>query len=215
MSDGVLYSRPGVNCLLKTMAELLEEGKFTDVLILVEDKAFRAHKAVLYSNSPLLKDLLTTAEANAAASNEEGANGEDNEELLRKKKDLKTKLPTSPNPSASGSGANLPTKKPKMSVQVEKSASQMSLAVAEAGGSSLGQVPGNPPKPTKPKKLKCKGCGKKLIAGIEYKCRCKKIFCTRCRMPEDHGCTFDYKALGKEILAKANPVVEDAKIEKV
>ena len=91
----------------------------------------------------------------------------------------------------------------------------MSLAMAEAGGSALGQVPGNPPKPTKPKKLKCKGCGKKLIAGMEYKCRCKKIFCTRCRMPEDHGCTFDYKALGKEILAKANPVVEDAKIEKV
>lgn len=64
MTDGVLYSRPGVNCLLKTMAELLEEGKFTDVLIQVEGKVFRAHKAVLYSNSPLLKELLIGSEKN-------------------------------------------------------------------------------------------------------------------------------------------------------
>lgn len=64
MTDGVLYNRPGVNCLLKTMAELLEEGKFTDVLIQVEGKVFRAHKAVLYSNSSKLKDLLTAAEEN-------------------------------------------------------------------------------------------------------------------------------------------------------
>ena len=65
------------------------------------------------------------------------------------------------------------------------------------------------------KKIKCKSCKKKIISGMEYKCRCDEVYCTRCRMPEDHVCSFDWKTFQKEKLKKDNPVVQDAKIEKI
>lgn len=98
-----------------------------------------------------------------------------------------------------------------MSVQVEKSNSHCSLAEAEEKLAKSQPIV----KAKKPKKLKCKECNKKLISGLEHKCRCSKIFCIKCRLPEEHKCDFDYKTLGKEILTKANPVVMDDKIEKI
>ncbi|KAD7479905.1 hypothetical protein E3N88_03080 [Mikania micrantha] len=37
----------------------------------------------------------------------------------------------------------------------------------------------------------------------------------RNRYPEQHACTFDFKTIGKEAIAKANPVVKAAKLEKI
>ena len=58
---------------------------------------------------------------------------------------------------------------------------------------------------------RCSKCNKKSM--IVFSCTCKKIFCTKCRMPEDHGCTFDYRAAFKELNTLKNPKVKATKVE--
>jgi hypothetical protein len=41
-------------------------------------------------------------------------------------------------------------------------------------------------------KERCGYCEKKLNI-INYKCKCEKVFCSKCRMPEEHKCDYDYK----------------------
>ena len=36
-----------------------------------------------------------------------------------------------------------------------------------------------------------------------------------CRMPEAHSCDYDYKAAGREQLAKNNPLVQASKVDKL
>ena len=68
-------------------------------------------------------------------------------------------------------------------------------------------------KPKKPKKAKCGVCKKKLgLTGFE--CRCGKQFCALHRYTDKHECSFDWETLGKDQLRKANPVVQNAKIQK-
>jgi len=68
-------------------------------------------------------------------------------------------------------------------------------------------------KPKKPKKAKCGVCKKKLgLTGFE--CRCGKQFCAIHRYTDKHDCSFDWETLGKDQLRKANPVVQNAKIQK-
>jgi len=68
-------------------------------------------------------------------------------------------------------------------------------------------------KPKKAKKAKCGICKKKLgLTGFD--CRCGGLFCSAHRYSDKHECGFDYEKLGKDQLRKANPVVENAKIDK-
>ena len=48
-------------------------------------------------------------------------------------------------------------------------------------------------------KEKCYYCKKKLPI-ISYTCRCENKYCQKCRMPENHNCTFDFKNYGKKEL---------------
>jgi predicted nucleic acid binding AN1-type Zn finger protein len=41
------------------------------------------------------------------------------------------------------------------------------------------------------------------------------MLCGTHRYPEQHDCEFDFKGLGKEQIAKANPVVKGEKLEKI
>lgn len=59
----------------------------------------------------------------------------------------------------------------------------------------------------------CAKCRKKTL--MEYKCPCEKIFCIKCRVPELHGCTFDFYAEHQKKLAKDNPVVTGEKVDKI
>ncbi|RZR85012.1 hypothetical protein BHM03_00011939 [Ensete ventricosum] len=60
----------------------------------------------------------------------------------------------------------------------------------------------------------CSTCGRKVgLTG--FRCRCGDLFCGRHRYSDTHDCSFDYKALGREEIAKANPVVKAAKIIKI
>lgn len=56
-------------------------------------------------------------------------------------------------------------------------------------------------KKTKKKRKKCHHCKKKLSI-INYSCRCNKIFCPNCRLPEEHKCSFDIKNYLRQKLAK-------------
>ena len=60
----------------------------------------------------------------------------------------------------------------------------------------------------------CWSCGKR--AGMmAYKCKCQYSFCKKHRLAESHSCEFDYINEGKKILAKANPNIQNEKVEKI
>lgn len=59
----------------------------------------------------------------------------------------------------------------------------------------------------------CAMCKRKSLMNV--KCKCDKTFCFDCRAPEDHECTFDYRAEFQEKLKKENPVVIPRKLAKL
>ncbi|KAI3915863.1 hypothetical protein MKX01_026501 [Papaver californicum] len=61
---------------------------------------------------------------------------------------------------------------------------------------------------------RCSGCRKKVgLTG--FRCRCGELFCPEHRYSDRHDCGYDYKAHGREAIARENPVVRPAKILKV
>lgn len=62
---------------------------------------------------------------------------------------------------------------------------------------------------------RCGKCNKKLSIVNEYQCRCGKYFCSTHRHAEDHDCTYDYKAEGRRLIEKANPVVTAPKLPQI
>ena len=71
-----------------------------------------------------------------------------------------------------------------------------------------------PPEP--PKKQvntsRCFTCNKK-IGLLGFKCKCEFVFCAAHRAEDKHSCAFDYKAQGKELLTRLNPVITPKKLE--
>lgn len=66
-------------------------------------------------------------------------------------------------------------------------------------------------------KVKCpaEGCHMKIRL-VDVACKCEKTYCLKHRHPEEHACTFDYRASAKEVLLKymSTPVVA-SKIEAI
>ncbi|KAG6518911.1 zinc finger AN1 domain-containing stress-associated protein 15-like [Zingiber officinale] len=61
---------------------------------------------------------------------------------------------------------------------------------------------------------RCSSCDKRVgLTG--FRCRCGDLFCARHRYSDTHDCSFDYKAAGREQIAKANPLIRAAKIIKI
>ncbi|XP_021901474.1 zinc finger A20 and AN1 domain-containing stress-associated protein 3 [Carica papaya] len=61
---------------------------------------------------------------------------------------------------------------------------------------------------------RCTACGKRVgLTG--FKCRCGLVLCGTHRHPEQHGCSFDFKGMGKQQIAVANPIVNAEKLEKI
>ena len=73
-----------------------------------------------------------------------------------------------------------------------------------AGGS-------DPVVPAAVAKNRCWSCNRK-VGFTGFECRCGSTFCGAHRYPEKHACTIDYKTVGREAIAKANPVVKADKI---
>lgn len=61
---------------------------------------------------------------------------------------------------------------------------------------------------------KCLTC-KKRMGFLGFKCRCGNMFCASHRYSDKHACPFDYKAAGREAIAKANPIVKAPKVERI
>ncbi|KAL1424434.1 hypothetical protein MTO96_020218 [Rhipicephalus appendiculatus] len=73
------------------------------------------------------------------------------------------------------------------------------------------------PSPGKAKKKgkRCSWCNKKTGLASTYVCRCGSTFCAVHRYAEAHACSHDYKAEGRHILQRNNPVVKAAKLPKI
>lgn len=52
-----------------------------------------------------------------------------------------------------------------------------------------------------PKRCQFASCKRKLALS-DMPCRCKMTFCQHHRLGEQHACSFDYKKIGQELLAK-------------
>lgn len=61
---------------------------------------------------------------------------------------------------------------------------------------------------------RCAVC-RKRVGLTGFKCRCGVTFCGSHRYPEHHGCTFDYKSMGRVAIAMANPLVKGEKLHKI
>lgn len=59
---------------------------------------------------------------------------------------------------------------------------------------------------------RCTAC-RKRVGLTGFRCRCGSTYCGTHRYPEQHGCTFDFKAAGREAIALANPVVKARKLD--
>lgn len=61
---------------------------------------------------------------------------------------------------------------------------------------------------------RCNVC-RKRIGLTGFKCKCGTTFCGVHRYPEKHACSFDFKTVGKEEIARSNPVIKAEKLEKI
>ncbi|XP_010912259.1 zinc finger A20 and AN1 domain-containing stress-associated protein 4 [Elaeis guineensis] len=61
---------------------------------------------------------------------------------------------------------------------------------------------------------RCTAC-RKRVGLTGFPCRCGATYCGTHRYPEQHGCAFDFKAAGREAIARANPVVKAHKLDKI
>ncbi|KAK9938823.1 hypothetical protein M0R45_015542 [Rubus argutus] len=61
---------------------------------------------------------------------------------------------------------------------------------------------------------RCTTC-RRRVGLTGFKCRCGMNFCGTHRYPEQHACGFDFKGMGREQIAKANPVVKGEKLQKI
>lgn len=67
---------------------------------------------------------------------------------------------------------------------------------------------------TRAPQVRCATC-RKRVGLTGFKCRCGVTFCGSHRYPEHHGCTFDYKSMGRVAIAMANPLVKGEKLHKI
>jgi len=63
-------------------------------------------------------------------------------------------------------------------------------------------------------KKRCSEC-KVKVGLMSFTCSCNKEFCIKCRFPEEHKCTFDFKSKAKENLAKNNPIIIASKVTEI
>mmetsp|Transcript_12662 Transcript_12662/g.39972 ORF Transcript_12662/g.39972 Transcript_12662/m.39972 type:complete len:137 (+) Transcript_12662:435-845(+) len=99
----------------------------------------------------------------------------------------------------------VPTPVPAAAPEAEEATGAEVVAAEEAGG----EQPREQKNPSR-----CYTCNKRVgLTG--FKCRCSFIYCSSHRYSDKHECSFDYKAAGRDAIAKANPTVVAAKIDKI
>lgn len=61
---------------------------------------------------------------------------------------------------------------------------------------------------------RCTQCKKKLNL-FPFRCNCGSFFCSTHRQPEQHNCTFDFKAVGIRKLSEENPLIKAEKLNRL
>lgn len=61
---------------------------------------------------------------------------------------------------------------------------------------------------------RCAFCSRKLNL-LPFRCKCSLYFCAKHRQPEQHNCTFDFKAVGIRKLSEENPLVQAEKLNRL
>ncbi|CAI8602181.1 unnamed protein product [Vicia faba] len=60
---------------------------------------------------------------------------------------------------------------------------------------------------------RCGTCQKRVgLTG--FTCKCGNLFCAKHRYSEKHDCPYDYQAVGRDAIAKSNPVIKADKLDK-
>uniref|UniRef100_A0A0E0K0L5 AN1-type domain-containing protein n=1 Tax=Oryza punctata TaxID=4537 RepID=A0A0E0K0L5_ORYPU len=62
------------------------------------------------------------------------------------------------------------------------------------------------------KASRCASC-RKRVGLTGFACRCGGTFCGAHRYPERHACGFDFKAAGRDAIARANPLIKGDKLK--
>ncbi|XP_075736561.1 AN1-type zinc finger protein 4 isoform X2 [Rhipicephalus microplus] len=106
---------------------------------------------------------------------------------------------------STGNGAEL------MPVPVDED----SNSTSESKTDDMPMDPLHPLGKAKKKGKRCSWCKRKTGLASTYVCRCGNTFCTVHRYAEAHACSHDYKAEGRHILQRNNPVVKAAKLPKI
>lgn len=96
-------------------------------------------------------------------------------------------------------------------VGVPESASDAPDASA-AGAANPPEENDEPKKQANPNR--CYSCNKRVgLTGFE--CRCGFTYCATHRHANKHACQFDFKQMGRDAVAKANPTVMAEKVDKI
>mmetsp|Transcript_23185 Transcript_23185/g.39593 ORF Transcript_23185/g.39593 Transcript_23185/m.39593 type:complete len:206 (-) Transcript_23185:528-1145(-) len=69
-----------------------------------------------------------------------------------------------------------------------------------------------PPKKKQLNTSRCWTCNKK-IGLLGFQCKCDYFFCSEHRYSDKHECPFDFKAMAKQQLTKANPTIAPSKLD--
>ncbi|XP_009385134.2 zinc finger AN1 domain-containing stress-associated protein 15-like [Musa acuminata AAA Group] len=135
---------------------------------------------------------------------------------------LKPSSSSSPSPSPSPSPPPPPPSPPSVCVNpppelpVPKTPGSFgNAAVADSGATlSCESHPSKEALPPVRLVSRCSSC-RKRVGLTGFRCRCGDLFCASHRYSDTHDCSFDYKAAGREQIAKANPLIRAAKVIKI
>ncbi|XP_061362799.1 zinc finger A20 and AN1 domain-containing stress-associated protein 8-like [Gastrolobium bilobum] len=61
---------------------------------------------------------------------------------------------------------------------------------------------------------KCATC-RKRVGLTGFSCKCGNHFCAMHRYSDKHDCPYDYQTLGRDAIAKANPLIKADKLDKI
>ncbi|URE04549.1 hypothetical protein MUK42_18956 [Musa troglodytarum] len=156
-----------------------------------------------------------------ASSNGESCNlDKDEAEILKPSSSSSSSSSSSPSPSPPPAPPSPPSLclKPPQELPVpempENSGNAAAAAAADSGAALSFERKISKEAPPLRYINRCSSCQKRVgLTG--FRCRCGDLFCASHRYSDTHDCSFDYKAAGREQIAKANPLIRAAKIIKI
>ncbi|KAG5119880.1 hypothetical protein JHK82_034300 [Glycine max] len=92
--------------------------------------------------------------------------------------------------------------------------SSSSSAAVDPSSAVVDDAPRESEEVKAPQQNRCMTC-RRRVGLTGFKCRCGMMLCGTHRYPEQHACEFDFKGMGREQIAKANPVVKGEKLDKI